>query len=369
MPTVTPRNHALDGLRGISAFTVLTWHVYCLLLPLLTTAMQQLLHTFPFSLLLSGTQSVALFFILSGFVLTQTTKNINFSWIEYYPKRILRLYLPVLASFLFAATLILVIPRNFSIYTPDTWLVNSNYDTFTWTDLLQNFTLQTSMLNNPTWSIVYELIFSLTLPLWILILRKTPSLALPPILIGLFTTTWVGITLNNEPLIWYPLFGIGVILNIHLQKILDVTAKIKTSSYKYLYLIGLPAIGIALFSLPGEFNQPTRFLTCISGFLLILAALTVPFFQKPLETKIFQHLGTISFGLYLTHVPIIVTVYVLFPPALAIYSPLVSVPLCLLIATIFAKTIDQPSIKLAARTGKILKKYSEAHHLLIKHSK
>ncbi len=356
MPTETPRDTALDGLRGLNAFIVVTWHVYCLLAPFITITTVLIVQTFPLSFFLSGTQAVVCFFILSGFVLTQTTKNINFSWKEYYPKRIIRLYIPTAIAFVFAASLILLIPRKFPTLENGTWLTTANYETITWETLFNNLTLFTTTLNNPTWSIVYEIIFSLTLPLWLIVFKQISFRVASLTTIALLLASWYGIKISNEPLTWFPVFGIGILMSLHIRKIKEFTTKILQSKYKILYILSLTSASILLFSLPGEHGTSTRFLTIIGATLLTFATLTIPIIQKPLRTKVFQFLGKISFSLYLVHVPIIVTVYLLLPPETGLYSFILSIPLSIIVATIFTYVIDKPSIKFSHKIGRIFKK-------------
>ena len=66
----------------------------------------------PFHILWAGSEAVAVFFVLSGFVLTRAAAGTSFSWRAYYPSRLLRLYLPVAGALVFALVTILVFPRK-----------------------------------------------------------------------------------------------------------------------------------------------------------------------------------------------------------------------------------------------------------------
>lgn len=113
------RMASLDGLRGIAAVVVLLNHSF-VLVPSVADAFNGtekghgvawwFTYT-PLHVVWAGSEAVMVFFVLSGFVLTRSCEAVYSSWRAYYPSRLLRLYLPVVAALLFAAAMVMLIPR------------------------------------------------------------------------------------------------------------------------------------------------------------------------------------------------------------------------------------------------------------------
>ncbi|MET0990533.1 MAG: acyltransferase family protein, partial [Glaciihabitans sp.] len=117
----------------------------------------------PLHLFWDGTAAVAIFFVLSGLVLTLPVLRFGagkFSWRAYYPKRVLRLYLPVWGAVLFGTLLAVVVPRvNHS--SVGSWL-GSRPDP-TPLGALEDAILifGPSDVISPLWTLQWEVLFSL----------------------------------------------------------------------------------------------------------------------------------------------------------------------------------------------------------------
>lgn len=104
------------------------------------------------------------FFILSGFVLTlPLLRAAQPNWGAYYPKRIVRIYLPVWASIVFALLMAWALPRaasgGFS-----SWLNLHDEPPNVLSDVV--LLGGAGQLNSPLWSLQWEMTFSLLLPLY-----------------------------------------------------------------------------------------------------------------------------------------------------------------------------------------------------------
>lgn len=104
MVEFTGRLPALDGLRGVAAVTVLVHHSL-LVIPAVASdrASAAWIVRSPLHLFWAGNEAVYVFFILSGLVLTlPAVRRGRMRWKPYYPSRLLRLYIPVVASVVLA---------------------------------------------------------------------------------------------------------------------------------------------------------------------------------------------------------------------------------------------------------------------------
>ena len=96
---------AFDGLRGVAAAIVVLFHYLCMLHPALTPKMGETVHWLvdtPVHILWNGRFSVAVFFVLSGFVMAAAADRRRDSLIASSITRYLRLALPATASCLLA---------------------------------------------------------------------------------------------------------------------------------------------------------------------------------------------------------------------------------------------------------------------------
>jgi peptidoglycan/LPS O-acetylase OafA/YrhL len=115
------RMASLDGLRGLAALVVVVQHC-ALTLPSLANQYLApnaaspawwLTYT-PAYLAWAGREAVLVFFVLSGLVLAlpRLSGRRSDGWSSYYRKRLLRLYLPVLAAVALTALVLVLVPRT-----------------------------------------------------------------------------------------------------------------------------------------------------------------------------------------------------------------------------------------------------------------
>ncbi len=171
----TERIHALDGLRGVACVAVLLLHV--------ATMLELWGEGGPYPLI-PGTPAVVVFFVLSGVVLSiaplaRLREGRSYDWLGYYPRRVVRLGLPLAAAVALGVVAGLV-----------SWTLGSTgrsataidfggtapqvvHDVLMQFDVLFFVSDDTATLfgdplvrvNSPVWSMSWELWFSLTLPL------------------------------------------------------------------------------------------------------------------------------------------------------------------------------------------------------------
>jgi peptidoglycan/LPS O-acetylase OafA/YrhL len=157
------RFYELDSLRGLAAITVV-FHHFSRICP---ESFTHLLIRTPLRLLIAGHQAVILFFLLSGFVLTQPYKKKNtLSYGHFLLKRVCRIYLPYLG----ALALAILCDLSFPAHGPS----NNYWINYTWSQpvtarlVLQHVIFlgvyNWSQFNAAFWSLVYEMRISLVFP-------------------------------------------------------------------------------------------------------------------------------------------------------------------------------------------------------------
>lgn len=348
------RYAGLDGLRGIAAGVVLTTHLI-LTIPALTGRSQTdpsppwldaVLHT-PLHLLTAGGEAVIVFFVLSGFVLIiPFMPEKKRSWSGYYPKRIVRLYLPVIASVALAVLFALLVPRIAGV---GTWWVGAHVRPISGSMILgdASLLLGTGKYNSVLWSLQWEVFFSLLLPVYVLLARwgRRHWILGAVIMAGL---SIAGNQIGSDALRYLPIFGIGVFLGAGRAVLSRVLGKALWAKAG----VGIVSIVAftALWALPPMAASHALLLVgCATAVVAFYVATSLASFS---ETALITWLGSRSFSLYLVHEPIVVSAALIAPefpwPATAAIGGIVA----LVITEIFYRLVEMPSMRLAGRAGR-----------------
>ena len=356
MPTPTPRVLSLDGLRGFAAVGVMLHHLSLVARPELNKATWAWLTQSPLKLLFAGTESVLVFFVLSGLVITLPAMRRGFSWRRYYPTRILRLYLPTFGALLLAAALILLVPRDPSLMPEGSWMQNAQATSVNLWSLLSEASLarHSYQIDNVLWSLRWEIIFSLLLPIFVwLALRMRKSAILWVVLCVVASA--LGRVFDIEALIYLPVFLAGAIMATRLS---DLEQRPTAQSQWRLALLGGLAGALLIASwlsrplhLPAPAQNMLWGLAAAGAVLVVALAVRWRGFRRLLETRPAQWLGRISFSLYLVHVPVIATTAYFFGSSRWWLVFLVSIPVSTGVAVLFQRWIEAPAHRLARATG------------------
>ncbi|CAM5506819.1 Peptidoglycan/LPS O-acetylase OafA/YrhL OS=Leifsonia shinshuensis OX=150026 GN=HNR13_003368 PE=4 SV=1 [Leifsonia shinshuensis] len=354
---------ALDGLRGLAAVVVVLHH------SLYTNPefpgapggghapagsfMWWISYT-PLKLATAGVESVIVFFVLSGLVVTlPVVRRRGFDWVAYFPRRVVRLMVPVAASVVLAAAWVAAIPQV-SPQPSGTWLSNSSTPDFSWEYIVKAIDLLggDGQINNPLWSLRWELAFSLLLPVFAI-----AALAVRRWWIGglalACALTWLGAHAGSGELEYFPAFFVGAIVAVRLDAVRDTAARINTRWFRHPLWAGL-TIGSALLLIapwlvgPGvgsipELDNVLKGLVPLAAAGLVVAALGWTPLRAVFESRPLQFLGAISFSLYLVHVPIILFSTYLFAGQTWYVPLLFAIPLAVLVAVGFTWLIEKRS--------------------------
>lgn len=367
-PAAPRRLTGLDGLRGLAALIVVFWHA------MLTTKNEavwrrQPWHTDPFSqewwifdtplrLLTMGNQAVAVFFVLSGVVLALPLLRGRFDAWDYYPRRFVRLWLPTAVSMLLAMVMIKIAGSDIG-GTDSGWVRRYNEAGISIREALHSFLLITGdpKLNNPVWSLRWEMLFSLLLPIFFVLalaLRRRPWIT-----IGMCTLlSAIGSHWHVGALKYLPLFLAGAVA-AHLVTNKDAAQPSRRTARCWLgggiMLIALGDIARTFLGNGESGDNPYRFLfgtTVIGSVLVILAIVHNPGTGRFFDSPPLQFLGRISFSLYLVHVPIILTTLHIVGADDPLWALAFSIPLSIGVGWSFMRVIEMPSHHLSKRIGK-----------------
>jgi peptidoglycan/LPS O-acetylase OafA/YrhL len=353
------RIRSLDGLRGFAAVIVLIHHAL-LAVPVLAEPYVTgdradepiaglLLYT-PLHFFWEGRAAVYVFFILSGIVLTLPVMKAGaaFSWLAYYPQRLLRLYIPVWGAVILGVLWLIAVPRSL-------WLQNRAWDL----DARSVFLDMTLLAGHggivsPLWSLRWEIWFSLLLPVFVFVGIKLARVWWL-VVIGCLGIIAVSGVLNQGALTYLPMFMIGVSVATVLPKVVEsgrklgnVTGCVLTSAA----VVALVSPWFVQFAFgAGVGAAPLTALATVGALLAVYVAMTFAPIRRFLETRALQWLGLISFSLYLVHEPVIISSAYFFGDNLLIFGILLGVAVSFALAFLFYRFVEIPAHKLARRAG------------------
>jgi peptidoglycan/LPS O-acetylase OafA/YrhL len=363
---------SLDGLRGLAALVVVVHHG-ALTLPSLAVQFLApdpaspawwLTYT-PAYLVWAGREAVLVFFVLSGLVLAlpRLSSGRTGGWSSYYRKRVVRLYVPVLAAVALTGLVLALVPR-----VPGagwSWWMLAHTAPVGATDLARDAVLVTGTgwANSALWSLKYEVLFSLLLPVFVLAARRLTAplwLSVPPVLAVTGVAAWAGAELVG----YLAVFAVGVLLAGRMTLLSSWALRVgrlRCSGVVWLALSG-SALTLLLSEVwvrlavadPRYWQLVGRPGAVLGAALLVVCCLHAPGPRRLLSARPLQWLGTVSFALYLVHEPIVVSVAtVAGPTRTGVLVTLVAGTLgSLAAAALFHRLVEQPSTRLAERFGR-----------------
>jgi peptidoglycan/LPS O-acetylase OafA/YrhL len=350
----------LDGLRGVAALLVVFHHFFAAFVdgqgaqcPLLVFLLTQT----PLSLIANGFFCVFTFFVLSGYVLSESVAKGKRTLPSLLVARYFRLTVPMVTSLIFAWILLeLFSGARAEVVKLGSYefLQNTFSHTANVPGVFQPFfdgfygvyRYGTSSLNDVVWTMRKELIGSFVI---YFIYRFSPVKYL-----WLALAVFFGITLAGPVYLGFP---IGAILR-------EIVAKGRLQrSGLWSWLALIVAGFVACDGRTGLLPQASPVRAAITGFifqyqfyayavgagLLVYSILTLPSLQRLLGARLPQFLGRISFALYLVHLPLICSVilwcelHLAWPiyPKIAVLFVLLIV-LAVAAAWLLTVTVDEP---------------------------
>jgi len=363
-PAAGDRYTALDGLRGIAALVVVFHHslltASLLARPYREHALEldgifRVLTYTPLHLPWAGTEAVMVFFVLSGFVLVLPFDRPGPKRLaRYYSQRLTRLYLPIWASVTFAVMLATIFPLA---ATHTSWWVNAHAGTVTSDSVLHQMTVVrgVTFLDSPLWSMRWEVIFSLLLPLFLIGALWWRKAALLKIALLAAVLLYAWSTGRHASMLYLPVFGIGCCLAAIRTQISAFMIRIGRPGFWVLLLVSLGLLSVTWISpsINSDLHLHARamVLMILGGALLVALFVGSPTAAVIGNSAVCRWLGTISFSLYLTHEPIVIAVANLWPSMNAGVVLIVVTAVSLPVAVVFQRIIERPAHLFSRRVG------------------
>jgi peptidoglycan/LPS O-acetylase OafA/YrhL len=362
------RLRSLDGVRGIAAIVVVVYHVSLIAKPFAkdgtAAAVWDGVTESPLKLLFAGTEAVLVFFVLSGLVVALPLLRGSVSWPAFFASRLVRLYVPVWASLLFAVALIALFPRHEAAVTSGEWITEANASSVTLSSFLREASLAPASYDivNTLWSLRWELVFTAALPFLIafalLLRRSTAALVVAG---GLaVAATVLGRVLSVDALVYLPVFLLGTLVAVRLD---DIVGWAHRRPRPALWaVVGSVSALLLVASWVGRPLAPSGDLVSeilwgvagLGALGIVLVSICSPGVERVLSMRLPQWAGKVSFSLYLVHVPVIATIAFIVGDQLWWLVGLIGVPLSLAISAAFFALVERPSHRLARLTGRLV---------------
>jgi len=366
-----PRFRELDSIRGIAALIVVFHHFfYMWFYSLMVRTDLRGILWYP---LVAGHESVILFFLLSGFVLSVPyLRGSGQSYPIFLLRRILRIYCPYLCALGLAVAANAVwhgqLPMA-SIWSSRTWATPAN-----WKDISQGILMlgdyNYQRFNTAFWSLVEEMRISIIFPFLFLFARRvgvriTLLTAAACCLAIRFADTGADPNSLINSLQYVAVFLCGILMAQHLDRLAAWytrlgrvgRAALVTSSFLLFELSHLTASGLFRGGWRLEEWHIQDWPLVAGAFGLMLFALESRHAKRVLNSAVLSFLGRISYSLYLVHGTVLFALAFMLQGrtswaiAFAIY-----LPVTLLLATTFCLLIEEPCMKLGRRLSRSRKK-------------
>jgi peptidoglycan/LPS O-acetylase OafA/YrhL len=322
------RQHYLDGLRGVAATIVLFAHLTIALLPAVVTFNPSEGHIYrferelglsPLGWIWNGEFAVCIFFVLSGYVLSDFCIRTKISFPAQVVRRYFRLALPMLITSFFAYLLLKIgAYKNYDAaveVTHSGWLsmwyhgFDANFSKMAYEAVYGAFEKGSAVYNSNLWTMRIELFGSVAIFLIHVLCRNVKIRAVVLLI-------YVAVNRDN----FYSLFAVGAffydieaVAKLYVAKMIpDAVLRERISIFGCLFGLfcgSYPHVQPGMkahwhFFLPYN-GVYTIGWHMIGASILVFSLLSAERAQRLLSGALARYLGRVSFVLYLIHLPII----------------------------------------------------------------
>jgi len=319
------------------------------------------LGTPPLDVLWAGDAAVKVFFALSGFVLAlMFLRPDPPSYAAFAVKRICRIYLPYIAVI---AVAMLLMTATAPHRTPELseWFNASWNHSVSWPLILDHALMlgqaQYNFVDNPIWSLVHEMRYSLIFPMimWVVVRMGWRPLVAGSLGLSLAAMAALSHTGDNwalDSLQYAFLFVTGATLAKYR---IEITAWYRSLPPSLRIAIGVT--GVLMLSTHGLAHAGIRLVRALASvaphfgaILLMVGVIGSKRAQAVLEAKPCLWAGRVSYSLYLSHLVLLLTLVSLLYRFVPIYAILFAMPpLALVLAGVLYKLLEEPAIALGRR--------------------
>lgn len=342
------RFHELDGLRGLASLIVVFSHI-----DLMFGRQSAIINYTPLRILVAGPQSVILFFLLSGYVLSLPYHaKREKSYGRYLVSRMCRIWIPYMAVLCLA-----VIGKQFLYHARpqvSEWLQGwwrysvTPQVLFNYITMIGTFDMN---LNPVLWSLVQEMRISILFPFLMLFLRRTSHRTgvLSVVLLGV-TSFSLAYFFRENTFARTPHYTMFFIFGALLAKY-----PVQLKEKKTLGIVAALLFAYATFWVNEMAPLPLQFATdMITGLataIFMMLAFQASPFKRFLNSHPVQFLGRISYSLYLVHLPVMVALFYAFNLSLG-WVAILTAPASISIAAVLYYTVEKPAMELGRRLTK-----------------
>ncbi len=370
------RFEELDSLRGIAAITVIFCH-FLLVFPSLDfyhpiSGHYDFLVYTPLHFFWAGHEAVILFFTLSGFVLCiSVMKSRAFNYKGYLVKRFCRIYIPYIIIMCLSVIASIKLSNHklvgVSEWTLQFWNNGIDVKTFIQLGTLIFFpSYVANEYNIALWSLVHEMRISIIFPIIVFVIVRIKSLYAIMLAFGIAILGYIGTVIFSNSLLvdgfqtaqYILMFTVGAILAYHVDKV----SAFYLSLNRWFKGI-LPIIGILLYTYDWWFLYDLRSIhltliddifSMLGSIIFIVYVMNTDWIKSLLHRRGIHYIGSISYSIYLIHGLILISLLYLLSTVVPIpWILLFTLILTLISASIYFHTVEQYSIRLGRRLGKI----------------
>lgn len=356
----------LDALRGVAALTVITSHLLASMPQWHTSQNARWFEMSPGNFLIAGRAAVAVFFVLSGFVLALPyVAGRPPAYGPYLVKRFFRIWIPyvVAVGVAFVGFLLLA---NGPVDGASHWFNKHWAEPLTLRRIVQHVLLigvfDAGQYGMVFWTLVHEMRVSILFPLimWPVMRWRADLAMLPTLMLSLVGALIlrsggggvVGSTALAVTLVYLPLFTLGALIARYKEQIVSwyqsrtPGQKVAVALAAYVLTFHAWIVRDALGS-DGLAEAAEYWTMMIGGALGIVFLIAVPSLIRLFNRRSLVWLGDISYSLYVFHAIVLYAVLHAFHSVLPLNVLFVlSVPLSFAIAVLSHRFVEVPAMSL-----------------------